>query len=256
MTDFEKGVFNNEVMLILGAPRSGTTLLAAMIGSHEDSAILMEDYYGGVFRVLSKKMPGVKLCIPNQIELNENIHLVRFNKALNILIKLVNPLFDSLFKKRLPYKIIRSCYSIRDYINTASKVHVITILRNPIDATKSEKKRARVTRDYAKQQWLRALDILGVLYNEKESFQSFSLIDFDDLVSDPKNTISKIFKNLELDYSAASMEGFRFTPQYSAREGVSASKASQISIEAVENFFGEESDRMKIYKKLHKACSN
>ena len=199
-------------------------------------------------------MPGVKLCIPNQIELDENIHLVRFNKVLNLIIKFLNPLYKRTFKKRLQRKVIRSSYSIRDYIHTASELHIVIILRNPIDATKSEKQRAGVTKDYAKQQWLRALDIIGVLYNEKEFFKSFSLVSFDSLVNNPENILRKLFKNLELDFSAASLDGFRHTPQYAARKGVSASKASHTAPEAVEAFFGKDSSRMQAYKNLDRAC--
>jgi len=58
-------------LLVVGAPRSGTTLLAAMIGRHSEVAMLSEHLGFAVKDVISKPIAGNKLCIPNHIEIHE-----------------------------------------------------------------------------------------------------------------------------------------------------------------------------------------
>lgn len=201
MEDHSKGIFNQALVLILGAPRSGTTLLAAMLGSHEQTSILMEDYYGGAFRVLSKRLPGVKLCMPNQIELVESKSMVRANKVFNLIIRAWNTLVTRLGIPPVAPRVIRSVYSINDYLNCSSKLHLVSILRNPIDATDSEKSRAGASAEYARGQWLRALDILKELYDKRDDFESFTIVDFDSLVAQPEAVIKQVFPKLGLEFS-------------------------------------------------------
>jgi len=51
-------------LLISGCNRSGTTLLASLIGAHKDIAILNEDYFDGLERIIGKKYQGIKMPIP------------------------------------------------------------------------------------------------------------------------------------------------------------------------------------------------
>jgi hypothetical protein len=51
-------------LLVIGPPRSGTTLLAAILSCHSEICILMEEFRGSSRLILSKKIKGVKLCIP------------------------------------------------------------------------------------------------------------------------------------------------------------------------------------------------
>ncbi|HEX2228509.1 MAG TPA: sulfotransferase, partial [Candidatus Binatia bacterium] len=70
-------------LLILGAPRSGTTLLATMISRHTEIGILNEDRGWAMRRLLGKTVVGNKRCVPNQIELKKRHPLhFRFLKTL------------------------------------------------------------------------------------------------------------------------------------------------------------------------------
>jgi hypothetical protein len=256
MKDFSKGIFNEQITLILGAPRSGTTLLAAMISSHEEATILMEDYYGGVFRILSKQRPGVKLCMPNQIELEEGRFTIKLRKLANIGLSQLNVILGHIKLKPLNPFIIRSTYSIRDYINTADKIHIISILRSPVEATKSETKRGGLDSSASKRQWLRALEILDELHQERESFESFTLIDFYQLVTEPENTIRKVFSNQKLTFSAASLDGFKHTPQYQAQTKINPNKAKTATANSEVEFFEGLGQHHEIYLRLKKAAND
>ena len=51
-------------LLLLGAPRSGTTLLATMISRHSEIAIINEDRSWATRRTLGKAAVGNKRCVP------------------------------------------------------------------------------------------------------------------------------------------------------------------------------------------------
>jgi len=57
-------------LLIIGAPRSGTTLLAAMIGAHSKVAMLIEDRFFSIKKLTGKEVLANKLCIPHQLEID------------------------------------------------------------------------------------------------------------------------------------------------------------------------------------------
>jgi len=57
-------------LVVLGAQRSGTTLVATALAAHPAIALLMEERRGGLFRIAGGKMPAVKLCTPSQVDLD------------------------------------------------------------------------------------------------------------------------------------------------------------------------------------------
>jgi len=102
-------------LLVIGAPRSGTTLLATMIGRHTEVGMLNEDTRGKAFRrVLGKSITGNKLCVPNQIQMKrKSVFALRLFKKLGLMAE--SP---------------RSEYAIEDYLQLPN-LKIIAILRDP-----------------------------------------------------------------------------------------------------------------------------
>tara|TARA_Y100000296_G_scaffold39477_1_gene45531 strand:- start:13161 stop:13910 length:750 start_codon:yes stop_codon:yes gene_type:complete len=212
---FESGLYNDDSVLILGAPRSGTTLLAAMISSHPEACILMEDYYGGAFRILSKKVSGVKLCTPNQIKFSNAKVPMYFKKIYNLGSKLLSRMTTLNFAT---YD-TPSEYSISDYINLTENLLIIYIIRNPVDAIKSEVKRNNVSLNAASQQWRESIDIC-LKTKEMIGEDKVFCIDYESLVNSPEKAINELLNFLGLEFDKAVMEGFKHTPQYAQRKGI------------------------------------
>lgn len=53
---------------MVGAPRTGTTLLANVLGAHPRIAMFDEEFHGAARFVIGNKIPAVKLCTPSQIQ--------------------------------------------------------------------------------------------------------------------------------------------------------------------------------------------
>jgi len=64
-------ISEDEKYLLLGASRGDTTILAAALGAHPDVAMLDQDMNGAFNKIIGGKIPGVKLCVPNHIELDK-----------------------------------------------------------------------------------------------------------------------------------------------------------------------------------------
>ena len=118
-------------LLLLGAPRSGTTLLATMISRHSEIAIMNEDRGWAMRRILGKAVVGNKRCVPNQIELKKRgvLHF-RFLKSLGLAME-----YQS------------SQYSIEEYLGLPnSKSHWIDSRRQRRGVLNHESKRKNLSR--------------------------------------------------------------------------------------------------------------
>src|SRR5215471_12149239 len=113
-------------LLIVGAPRSGTTLLATMIGMHSDVAMLIEDRFFGIKKLTGKKVLANKLCIPIQIEMNKRSDF--FRQRLQRLGYLKN--------------YTTSKFNIQDYLKLEG-IKIITIVRESGDVVNSIMKRGK-----------------------------------------------------------------------------------------------------------------
>lgn len=200
-------------LLILGAPRSGTTLLASMLSCHSLISVLNEDVHGSMFRILSKPVRGVKLCIPNQIELERR-----------------GSLLARLFKRHPPPKPLRpfvpeatSRLSIRDY-QSLPNLTIVAILRDPADVAKSIVRRGDEPMEVVSGRIGRAAEILRTL--QREDPDQLELVTFDSLVTDPRKVLEPLLERLGLAFEEKVLEGYRHTPQYRDRGSIDASKAS------------------------------
>jgi len=106
-------------LLVLGAPRSGTTLIASALGAHPAIAMLLEEWNGAMFRMSWGKLPAVKLVMPEQIQLAHRGHRL-YNLAMR----------SSWVRRRLGHRLPRSRLSLRD-MATRGEMAVVCVLRDP-----------------------------------------------------------------------------------------------------------------------------
>lgn len=215
------------VLLIIGSPRSGTTLLSAMLSCHPDISILNEDRSGAVFRILSKRVKGIKLCIPNQIKI-ENTHYTRIKDFIityfYIFLNYVRIKFGGEWKG-IPSE-IKSKYSIRDYEKHAKNLFVLAIIRDLDSVVKSIMKRGGQSKKIAEYRWRRSIEIIYQLSKERPDDEGLTIVHFDNLVKEPKLTMQKILTRIDCDYDDCVLEGYKHTPQYRGRSRIDDEKAS------------------------------
>ena len=231
-----------ENVLILGSPRSGTTLLAAMISRHSEICILMENLRGADEDILSKKITGLKLCVPNQIELKKKA------TYLNRIARRLPFLKDFAFIQNMPL----SLYSIRDYQKTRKNLHIIGIIRDPRNVIASIQKRGRQAVGTAEYRWARSIEILHKLLIENPN--QISLVLFENIVQQPDQVISRLLKNLRVSFEAPVLDGYRHTPQYH-NNGIDQTKATACEGDGYQ-FMCVRSGMniMEKYKRLQEVC--
>jgi hypothetical protein len=182
-------------LLILGAPRTGTTLLATMISRHADIGVLNEDDGWSMRRLVGKLVVGNKRCIPNQIEMKRRGKLrLRLWKKMG-------------FMKEYQ----SSRFSIEDYL-TLPHIKVIGIIRNGNDAVSSGMRRGRKSFDGAAYRWCRAIEIMHEV--AMRSPESVLIVSFEDLVMRPKVNMERVAAFLGVDYQERMLEGPIYNPWY------------------------------------------
>ena len=198
----------NTHLLVLGAPRSGTTLLTAMIGRHPSAAMLNENYGWAIGDILSKPVVGNKLCIPNHIELRQRKpRWVRFFGAW-----LHHRLYDRGYFRYRPEVDV----SIEDYLKLYPDLKVIGILRDGNAVVSSIMRRGEQPRDVAVYRWRRSIEILTALTDRLED--NLFLLSFDQLVTEPEATLKAIARFLGVSFDPVMLEGYKDTPNYSNRK--------------------------------------
>ncbi len=218
-------------LLVLGAARSGTTLLAAMIASHSKIGVLFEDLWGGAGRILASHYKGVKLCVPNQIELQSRWTILDLVLARIIKLRPILPLFR---------KAKSSKYSISDYLKNP-ELKVVAILRDVESVTSSMVKRTKRTKEAAIKEWSRAIEVIFTLQNEHPD--RIIIVNFNSLVTKPEPTAKKICEFLDVEFEPAMLQAYKHTPIYDSK-GIEASKAviSEMKIikdSKIKNYYSE-----------------
>ena len=237
-------------LLILGSPRSGTTLLSAMLSCHPEIALLNEDLHGASLTILSKKIRGVKLCIPNQIEIEQTAWMWYTDFIITVFQMLSNPV-RKYFGLRVPIlRGMKSKYSIRDYQKKTDRLFVLGIVRNPYDSIKSIMRRGQQTKRTAEYRWRRVIEILYELSMDNNEGGLLHVVDFDKLVTEPAEIMKKLLSLLDCSFKEEVLEGFKHTPQYKGSTTISASKASK-GIEDALRYPLLQSDKVLRDKYLH-----
>jgi hypothetical protein len=222
-------------LLIIGAPRTGTTLLATMISRHTDIAVLNEDKGWTMRKLLGKSIVGNKRCIPNQIEIKKR-----------------SKLYFRLWKKIGVAKEYQSSYySIEDYL-TLPHIKVIGIIRDGNDAISSGMRRGKKGFQGAAYRWCRAIEIIHELKTRLP--EQILVVSFEDLVMYPKENMERIAAFLGVDYQDRMLEGPIYNPWYPEagmnREKVNRAKKEQIDFKLGELFPAAEGQ----YRELLSVC--
>src|SRR5919106_864036 len=201
-------------LLILGAPRSGTTLLATMISRHTEIAIMNEDKGWGMRQILGKKFVGNKRCVPNQIELKKPSWLhFRFLKTIG-----------------LAKEYQSSKFSIEDYL-TLPNIRVIAIIRDGNDVVSSVMGRSEKNFPVASYRWCRSIEIIHKLAN---SYPHIVLvISFENLVLHPKENMERVAAFLNVEYQDRMLEGPQYNPWY-PEAGMNHEKADRSKREKID----------------------
>ena len=201
-------------LLILGAPRSGTTLLATMISRHTEIGILNEDRGWAMRRLLGKAVVGNKRCVPNQIELKKRSRLhFRFLKTLGVAKE-----YQS------------SEYCIEDYLKLPN-IKIIGLVRSGNDVISSVMGRSEKNFRVASYRWRRAIE---VIFELKKSYPALVLVvSFEDLVSHPKENAERIAAFLNVKYQERMLEGPQYNPWY-PEAGMNKDKVNRAQRESID----------------------
>jgi Sulfotransferase family len=208
-------------LLIIGAPRSGTTLLATMISRHTEIAILNEDKGWAMKKVLGKRIVGNKRCVPNQIEIRKPSRLrFRFLKTIG----LANEYQSSEF-------------SIEDYLKLPN-IKLIGIIRCGDDVISSIMSRGRKRFPQAAYRWCRAVEIIHEIV--ARSPNAMLVVSFEGLVLHPRRNMERVADFLNVDYQDRFLEGPQYNPWYPEanmnRAKVNSSRRGNVDFALSERF--------------------
>jgi len=194
-------------LLLLGAPRSGTTLLATMISRHTEIAVINEDRGWSMRRILGKAVVGNKRCVPNQIELKKRHPLhFRFLKSMGIAME-----YQS------------SQYSIEDYYKLPN-LRVIGLIRSGNDVVSSIMNRSEKDFKVAAYRWCRAIEVIYELHCRDA--KTVAVVSFESLVTHPKENMQRIAAFLNVDYQERMLEGPQYNPWY-PEQGMNQDKVNR-----------------------------
>lgn len=183
-------------LLILGPPRSGTTLLASMVGSHPDVGMLIEDQDFAIRKLVGRAVAANKLCIPNQIELHQRATLLQTG-----LRKLGFALPSVPTSRR----------AIADYL-ALKGVRILGITRNGNAVISSIMRRGGQTFDTAAHRWCRAVEILTEL--KERHAEITRCLRYEHLVTQPERTMREVCEFIDLPFAEVMLEGYRQNPIY------------------------------------------
>lgn len=220
-------------LLILGAPRSGTTLLATMISRHTEITVLNEDKGWALRSVLGKAIVGNKRCVPNQIEIKKRRKLhFRFLKEFGIAKE-----FQS------------SKYSIEDYL-TLPNIKVIAIIRSGDDVISSVMARSEKKFRVASYRWRRSVEIIHELVTRYPKI--VLIVCFEDLVLRPQENMERVAAFLNVEYQDRMLEGPKYNPYY-PEPGMNFSKVNRAKKENIDFKLSERfPETVKLYQELLK----
>ena len=192
----QKLPFQRYYLLIIGAPRSGTTLLASMIACHTDIGILNEDVTGKWGRkILGKRIVGNKLCVPNQIQLKKKHPLAfRFFKKVGFIAE--SP---------------RSRFSIEEYLEV-SNLKIIGLIRNGNDVVSSMMRRGHYNFKVALRRWGEAID---TIHEVKRRYGDRVLVlAFEDLILNPEVNMLRVCEFLGVSFQKEMLAGYQYNLKY------------------------------------------
>ena len=191
-----------KLVLILGLQRTGTTLLASMLGGHSEVNMLFESVGSDTISLIGKKISANKLLVYRQIRFTQRAsrlgHLI--NRIVNLDFKIKNK-----HHRKRPYP--TSKLSIKDYEKLGCKF--IIIERDEKSSIDSMMSRAKQSFAEAKNEYDK-----GTLILTKVKDLDSHTISFLDLVNNTEITLKNICEFLEIDFEKRMLEGPKYNFVY------------------------------------------
>ena len=191
-----------KLFVVIGLQRTGTTLLASMLGRHPEINMLFESVTKDSLKLIGKQWNGNKLLAYRQIRKNK-----RSSKWGHLINRIVN--LD--FKQENSHHLVRpfptSDLSIEDYKKEGALF--ITIQRDKESSVSSMMKRAGQNKKQAENEWEAGMKIINQLEGKK-----IHSLTFFDLVNDTENVLKSICSFLEIDYLETMLEGPKYNFVY------------------------------------------
>ena len=191
-----------KLFVVIGLQRTGTTLLASMLGRHPEINMLFESVTKDSLKLIGKQWNGNKLLAYRQI---------RKNKRSSKLGHLINRIVNLDFKQENRHHLVRpfptSVMSIEDYKKEGAVF--ITIERDKESSVSSMMKRAGQTKNQAEREWESGMKIINQLKNEG----AYSLT-FVDLVNNSEKYLKEICNFLAIEYLEKMLEGPKYNFVY------------------------------------------
>lgn len=191
-----------KLFVVIGLQRTGTTLLASMLGRHPEINMLFESVTKDSLKLIGKQWNGNKLLAYRQIRINE-----RSSKWGHLINRIVN--LD--FKKKNRHHLVRpfptSVLSIEDYKKEGAVF--ITIERDKDSSVSSMMKRAGQTKKQSEKEWEEGMKLINHLKDKN----TYSLT-FVDLVNNTEQVLQAICQFLEIEYLEKMLEGPKYNFVY------------------------------------------
>lgn len=191
---------DGRALIVLGAQRSGTTLVATAIGAHSGIAMLNEERHGAMFKVVGGKLPAVKLCTPSQVQMDRRW----------------NPIFHLIFKidwilHRIAYRTPRSRISLRDMTDRAELL-AVCLIRDPSASLDALRRREKWPEKAFRDTLRRTYRLFEQLPREPRI--QFCIMSYDRFIRDPETQLRRLCQWLGLSFDPAMLEAPRLNPYY------------------------------------------
>ena len=191
-----------KLFVVIGLQRTGTTLLASMLGRHPEINMLFESVTKDSLKLIGKQWNGNKLLAYRQIRKNK-----RSSKWGHLINRIVNLDFKQENRHHLVRPFPTSVMSIEDYKKEGAVF--ITIERDKESSVSSMMKRAGQTKKQAEREWESGMKIINQLKNEG----AYGLT-FVDLVNNSEKYLKEICNFLAIEYLEKMLEGPKYNFVY------------------------------------------
>ena len=198
-------------IVVLGTPRTGTTLLANIIGAHSGVGMLFEDPHGAAFRLIGGKIPAVKLCIPNQVDLERRWH--PFYRIARLC---------GWSRKNIGYRLPVSRLSLRDMADR-NDLKLVCLIRDPNCALDALRRREKLREEICSDMLRRTYRLYETILDEWSG--QVCVLSFDRLLRDPEGQTRRLCTRIGLQYEQAMLDAPRFNHLY-PEDGFRAERAA------------------------------
>ena len=195
-------------LLVVGTPRSGTTLLTCLIGAHPNCIMMGECFSAEEHKIVSPaKVIGNKLCAPNQVQFNHPPPRVSLLRLPHRILQGLVALIPGAPSKNLPLGRL----SIQRYVQDRD-ARLVFIVRAPGQVVESMQRRDGYHVEEALSRWARGM---REMHRAFDAFGDRSHVArFKSLVEFPERVMQDVSEFLGLEYAPSMLEGYENTPQY------------------------------------------